>query len=82
VDVRINRDGLTVREKKETEKEDESKNYIHRERAYSSFERTISLSEEIDPTKAEGTMKEGILELKVTKKEPKPETKPRKIELK
>jgi len=82
VEVQINRDGLTVRAKKETEKEDKKKNYLHRERAYSAFERSISFPEEIDPAKAEGTMKEGVLELKVTKKEPKPEVKPRKIELK
>jgi HSP20 family protein len=82
VDVQIYRDGLTVRAKKEMEKEDKKKNYLHRERAYSSFERSISFPEEVDPAKAGGTMKEGILELNVPKKEPKPETKPRKIELK
>ncbi|MDP2797330.1 MAG: Hsp20/alpha crystallin family protein [Methanoregula sp.] len=82
VDVQINRDGMTVRAKKEVEKEDKKKNYLHRERAYSAFERSISFPEEVDPAKAGGTMKEGILELKVPKKEPKPETKPRKIELK
>ncbi len=82
VDVQINRDGMTVKAKKEVEKEDKKKNYLHRERAYSAFERSISFPEEVDPAKAGGTMKEGILELKVPKKEPKPETKPRKIELK
>ncbi|WAC04863.1 MAG: Hsp20/alpha crystallin family protein [Methanoregula sp.] len=82
VEVQVNRDGLTVRAKKETEKEDKKKNYLHRERAYSAFERSISFPEEVDPAKAEGTMKEGVLELKVNKKEPKPEVKPRKIELK
>lgn len=82
VDVQIHRDGLTVKAKKEMEKEDKKKNYLHRERAYSSFERSISFPEEVDPAKAGGTMKEGILELKVPKKEPKPEMKPRKIELK
>jgi HSP20 family protein len=82
VDVQINRDGMTVRAKKETEKEDKKKNYLHRERAYSAFERSISFPEEVDPEKAEGAIKEGVLELKVMKKEVKPEAKPRKIELK
>jgi HSP20 family protein len=82
VEVRINSDGLTVKAKKETEKEDKKKNYLHRERAYSAFERTLSFPEEVDPAQAEGTMKEGVLELKVHKKEPRPETKTRKIELK
>jgi HSP20 family protein len=82
VDVQINSDGMTVRAKKEMEKEDKKKNYLHRERAYSAYERAIAFPEEIDPAKAEGTMKEGILELKVMKKEVRPEIKPRKIELK
>jgi HSP20 family protein len=82
VDVQINRDGMSIRAKKEVEKEDKKKNYLHRERAYSAFERSISFPEEVDPAKAEGKMKEGVLELKVPKKEPKPEVKPRKIELK
>lgn len=82
VNVMINRDGLSVKAEKETKKEEEDMNYLHRERGYSSFERIISFPEEVDPSKAEGKMKDGILELKVTKKEVKPEVKPRKIELK
>jgi HSP20 family protein len=82
VDVQINIDSMSIRAKKETEKEDKKKNYLHRERMYSAFERSVSFPEEVDPAKAEGKMNNGILELKIPKKEPKPETKPRKIELK
>ncbi|OPX63614.1 MULTISPECIES: Hsp20/alpha crystallin family protein [unclassified Methanoregula] len=82
VDVQINSDGLSIRATKKTEKEDKKKNYLHRERAYSAFERSIAFPEEVDPAKAEGKMKEGILELKVPKKEPRPDVKPRKLDLK
>jgi len=82
VDVQINSDGMTIRAKKETEKEDKKKNYLHRERAYSAFERSVSFPEEVDPLKAEGKMNNGILELKIPKKEPRPEAKSRKLELK
>jgi len=82
VDVQINRDGLSIRAKKEVEKEDKKQNFLQWERAYSAFERAISFPEEVDPAKAEGKMKEGVLELKVPKKEPKPEVRPRKIDLK
>ncbi|RPI40820.1 MAG: Hsp20/alpha crystallin family protein [Methanoregulaceae archaeon] len=82
VDVQINNDGMTIRAKKETEKEDKKKNYLHRERAYSAFERSVSFPEEVDPAKAEGKMNNGILELKIPKKEPRPEAKSRKLELK
>jgi HSP20 family protein len=81
VDVQINNEGMSIRAKKEDAKEQRQKNYLHRERAYSSFERNVAFPEEVDPGKAEGSMKEGILELKVPKKEPKPEAKTRKIEL-
>ena len=82
VEVRFDNDGMSVQAKKEMEKEEKKKNYLHRERAYSAFERSVSFPEEVDPAKAEGTMKEGVLELKVSKKEPRPEAKARKIELK
>ncbi len=82
VEVQINSDGMSIRAKKEMEKEDKKKTYLHRERAYSSLERYVSFPEEVDPDKAEGEMKEGVLELRVSKKEPRPEAKTRKIELK
>lgn len=82
VDVQINKDGLAIKAECKEEKEDKRKNYLHRERAYSSLQRFIAFPEEVDPSKVEGSMKEGVLELKVPKKEPKPEEKPRKVELK
>ncbi len=82
VDVQINKDGVAIRAECKQEKEDKRKNYLHRERAYSSLQRFVAFPEEVDPAKVEGSMKEGVLELKVPKKEPKPEEKPRKVELK
>jgi HSP20 family protein len=82
VDVRITNEGMTIHAKKEEKKEEKNKNYIHRERAYSSFQRSIAFTEEVDPSRAEGVMKEGVLELRVPKKEPKPDSKPKKIEIK
>jgi len=82
VDVQINSYGMSIRAKKDMEKEEKKKNYLHRERGYSSFERAVSFPEEVDPAKAEGTMNNGVLELRIPKKEPKPDSKPRKLELK
>jgi HSP20 family protein len=81
VDVQINKDGVAIRAECKNEKEDKRKNYLHRERAYSSLQRFIAFPEEVDPTRVEGSMKDGVLELKVPKKEPKPEEKPRKVAL-
>ncbi len=81
VEVNINKDGMAIRAKKETSAEDKKKNYLRRERAYSAFERSLIFPEEVDSLKAEGTMKDGVLELTIPKKEPKPEEKLRKIVL-
>jgi HSP20 family protein len=82
VDVQINKDGVAIKAECKEEKENKRKNYLHRERAYSSMQRFIAFPEEVDPAKVDGSMKEGVLELKVPKKEQKPEEKPRKVELK
>jgi len=81
VEVNINKDGMAILAKKEASKEDKKKNYLRRERAYSAFERSLAFPEEVDPLKAEGTMKDGVLELTISKKEPKPEEKLHKIVL-
>ena len=83
VDVQINKDGLLIRAetKSDTEKK-EGRRYLHRERAYSAFERVIEFPEEINPQKVEGSMKDGVLQLTISKKEPNPEERLTKVELK
>ncbi|MCX8153254.1 MAG: Hsp20/alpha crystallin family protein [Candidatus Bathyarchaeota archaeon] len=82
VDVQVTKDGVTIRAERKAEKEEKRKNYIHRERAYSSIQRYIAFPEEVIPAKTEGTMKDGVLELKIPKKVPKAAETPHKVELK
>jgi HSP20 family protein len=82
VDIQINTDELQMRAHKKVETEEKKKNYMHRERAYSTFERTITFPEEVVPAKCEGEMKDGIIELTIPKREPKPEEKKTKVKLK
>jgi HSP20 family protein len=82
VDVQVNKDGIAIHAEMKEEKEDKRKNYLHRERAYSSFQRFIAFPEEVVPGRVEGNMKDGVLELKIHKKEPKPEEKPQKVAIK
>ena len=82
VDVQITKDGVSISAECRGEKEEKRKNYLHRERIYSAMQRYIAFPEAVAPNKVEGSMKDGVLELKVPKKEPKPEEKPRKVELK
>ena len=82
VDVQVNKDGVSISAECREEKEEKNPNYLHRERAYSAMQRYVAFPEEVVPAKADGAMKEGVLELKVPKKEPKPEEMPKKVELK
>jgi HSP20 family protein len=82
VDIQINKDELQIKAQKEDQTEEKRKNYMHRERAYSALERTITFPEEVVPSKCEGEMKDGVLELKIPKREPKPEEKMTKVRLK
>jgi len=82
IDVQVTKEGVSIRAECKGEKEEKRKNYLHRERAYSAMERYVAFPEEVLPGKADGSMKEGVLELKVPKKEPAPEEKPKKVEIK
>lgn len=82
VDVQVTKEGVSISAECREEKEEKKKSYLHRERAYSAMQRYVAFPEEVVPAKADGAMKEGVLELKVPKKEPNPDEKPKKVELK
>jgi HSP20 family protein len=82
VDIELNKDFLILKAEKKSEGEEKSANYLHRERAYTACQRTINFPDEVDPSKVEGTMKNRILELKIPKREPKPEERLTKVQLK
>lgn len=82
VEIMINKDTLTLNAEKKAEKEEKGEEYVHRERTYSTSRRVINFPEEVDPSKVEANMKDGLLEITAPKKEPRPEEKMRKIELK
>ena len=58
-------------EKQETD-EDESHNYIYNERSYRSFYRSIPIPEEILSSKITAKMQNGILQVEIPKKAPRP----------
>jgi len=82
VDIEVNKDLLTLKAEKKSEEEEKSQNYLHRERYYTSCQRAVNFPQEVDPSKVEGTMENGVLVVKVPKKESKPEEKMRKVQLK
>jgi len=82
VDIQLNKDFMVLKAEKKSEEEEKSETFLHRERSYSSCQRTVNFPEEVDPSKVEGTMENGVLKLKIPKKEPKPEEMMTKVQLK
>lgn len=79
IDVSIDKDLLTIKGEKRREDEFNEKNSYRSERFYGSFSRTVQLHSEVDNEKVEATYKDGVLELKLPKKE---EAKTKRISVK
>lgn len=76
IKVTIENDILTISGERKAEVEQEGKNYIRTERAYGTFSRSFTLSDEIDTEKISADYKNGILSLSLTKQE---KAKPKEI---
>lgn len=80
-DIEIQVDGnvLTLKGERRLEGEEEGKRYHRVERAYGTFVRQFQLPTNVDSTQIDAELKDGILTLKLPKKQ---EQKARKIEVK
>jgi HSP20 family protein len=64
-----------------TDIEEEKEGFVHRERTYSKVHRNLAFPEEVVPDKAEATLKDGLLEVRIPKKTP-TEVKKHKVAIK
>lgn len=62
---------LLIRVEKQEQTEEEKDNYIHRERKFSSMQRSIMLKD-IEPSSIEASLENGVLKIKLPKTEQKP----------
>lgn len=69
IKVSTTADMLKVRVDKQEEKEENDENYCYRERRYGGYFRAISLPVEVIPDKVKANYKNGILEVRMKKKE-------------
>jgi HSP20 family protein len=79
VEIEVGTNDLSLTAKSEVEREEKGQNYLHRERAFSTFRRYIGFAEGVDTGKVSASMADGILEVKLPKLEPEPEKERRKI---
>ncbi|MDG7008500.1 MAG: Hsp20/alpha crystallin family protein [Nitrososphaerota archaeon] len=82
VEVRISSDGLELKGEKKTDKESKSRESTQLQSTRSYVRRYLMLPEEVVSEKVSGTMKNGVLELKLPKKEPKAIDQSKRVDLK
>lgn len=71
LDISVSKNGLlTIKGKRESADEQKKRNYYRMERSYGSFERTIALPDNCDSDKVDATFQNGILLVKISKREP------------
>jgi len=69
IDLSILGSTLTIKGEKKSESEVKEENYHRVERSYGLFQRSVQLPAEVDESKVEASYKDGVLEVKLPKKE-------------
>ncbi|HXW95247.1 MAG TPA: Hsp20/alpha crystallin family protein [Nitrososphaerales archaeon] len=82
VEVKIDSNTLEVKAEKSVDKQTKSKDGTMTQRSRSYFHRYLTLPEEVVSEKVSGTMKNGVLELKLPKRAPKLSDNSRRVDLK
>lgn len=67
LEVSINREMVTIKGKREREKNISDENYFYKELYWGSFSRTILLPQEVEPDEAEAIEKNGLLTIRLPK---------------
>ena len=70
IDVQVGEDVIQLTAQLQSENKEQNTRYVSHERAYSAFNRVIQFPEQIVGAKVEGTMKDGILTMRIPKREP------------
>lgn len=79
VNLDVAADRIEIRAETSQQREEKAKDYYFRERRYETLERLLPFPAEVRPDEAQATLKDGVLEVRVPKREPTPEQKPVKV---
>ncbi len=82
ITIKASTDHIDISGEQEKKTEDKGKNYLYKERSYSSLSRRISIPEEIIPSKIDAKMENGVLHIQVPKKTPAKKEDETKVEIK
>lgn len=67
LDVQVTHDTITIRGKREKNKEISTSDYFYQELYWGSFSRSVLLPQEVDADEAEATIKNGLLTVRLPK---------------
>jgi HSP20 family protein len=70
IDVQVGEDVIQLTAQVQNESKGEGAKYVSHERTYSAFNRSIQFPDKILGAKVEGTMRDGILTMRIPKREP------------
>jgi HSP20 family protein len=70
LDISIEKDMVSIRGERERNIEEESENFFYQECYWGSFSREVVLPAEVDSSKAEASMKDGVLTIRMPKVNP------------
>jgi HSP20 family protein len=79
VDLNVSPDGIEIRAEANRSREEKEKDYYFQERSYEALRRALRFPAEVKADFASASLRDGILEVRVPKKEPTPEPKPVKV---
>ena len=69
IEVSLDKDVLTIKGEKKAESESREKSFHHMERSYGTFQRSIRISDEVEPNNIKATFKDGVLVITLPKVE-------------
>lgn len=70
IEISLEHDTLTIRGEKRADREEKGKRFVHIERSYGAFQRSISLSSQVDENKVDASFKHGVLKIILPKTRP------------
>jgi HSP20 family protein len=79
LDIRVRGTQVEIRGETTEQKEEKNASYVHRERVYSGFYRSLELPEPVVATEAKAKVENGLLELELPKQHPTPSSSEVKI---
>jgi HSP20 family protein len=82
IHIEVTPNTIEVSAEHEESKEDKDKNWLRRERSTMSYYRALELPDELKTDNVDAEFRDGVLTIKLPKANPKPEHKPKKVQVK